>query len=47
MKENKKFKITCKITNSDETQTICANNGLLKMIICKNKISDYVKDYLY
>jgi len=47
---NKKFKITNKVTNSDETQTICANNEFLKkslkITIYKNKISDYVKDYL-
>ena len=45
-----KFKITNKVTNSDETQTICANNEFLKkslkITIYKNKISDYVKDYL-
>lgn len=48
---NKKFKITYKVINSNETQTICANNdllrNLLKITIYKNKISDYVKDYLY
>jgi len=47
---NKKFKITYKITNPDETHTICSNNSKLKEIIKlpikKNKIRDYIKDYL-
>ena len=50
-KINKKFKVTYKLTNSNETQTICANNDLLKSLLKikmhKNKISDFVKDYLY
>ena len=45
----KKFKITYKVTNSDETQTICSDMSLLKKTlkinISKNKISDFVKDY--
>ena len=46
----KKFKISYKITNSDETQTICSNinllNKLLKMNIKRKKIQDYVKEYI-
>ena len=46
---NKKFKITYKVTNSDETQTICSDINLLKKIlkinISKNNIGDFVKDY--
>jgi len=49
-KINKKFFISYKVTNSDETKTICANINLLKKIlrmnIEKNKINDLVKDYL-
>ena len=47
---NRKFKISYKITNIDETQTICSDIGslrrLLKMDIKKNKIYDLVRDYL-
>lgn len=46
----RKFKISYKVTNVDETQTICSDIGLLKKLlkinIKKNKIYDYVKDYL-
>lgn len=46
---NKKFKITYKVTNSDETQTICSDIKILKQTlklnISKNKVSDFVKDY--
>jgi UDP-glucose 4-epimerase len=49
-KIKRKFKITYKITNSDETQTICADNtllkNLLKLDIQKTKINDFIKDYL-
>ena len=49
-KIKKKFQITYKIVNSDETQTICSNinqlKNLLKMNIEKKKINDLIKDYL-
>ena len=49
-KIKKKFQITYKIINSDETQTICSNinqlKNLLKMNIEKKKINDLIKDYL-
>jgi len=47
---NKKFLISYKITNSDETKTICADISLLKnlfkMDIKKRKLSSLVDDYL-
>ena len=49
-KINHKFNISYKITNLDETQTICADINLLKNIlkinIEKTKINDLIKDYL-
>ena len=49
-KINKKFRISYKITNSNETQTICANISkilnLLKINIKKKKINDFIQDYL-
>jgi UDP-glucose 4-epimerase len=49
-KINHKFNISYKITNLDETQTICADISLLKNIlktnIEKTKINDLIKDYL-
>ena len=49
-KTKKKFTISYKITNPDETKTICADTTLLKnffkMNIEKQKLSDLVKDYL-
>ena len=49
-KIKRKFLISYKITNSDETRTICADISLLKnlfkMDIEKKKIKDLVKDYL-
>ena len=49
-KIKKKFHISFKITNFDETQTICSNTSLikssLKMEIKKTKINDLIKDYL-
>ena len=49
-KTNKKFIISYKITNSNETNTICADINLLKnlfkMNIEKKKLSDLVEDYL-
>ena len=46
----KKFKISYMITNPNETQTICSNinklKKLMKLNIQKNKINDYIKDYL-
>ena len=49
-KIRRKFHISYKITNSDETRTICADISLLrnlfKMDIEKKKIKDLVKDYL-
>ena len=49
-KINKKFSISYKITNSDETKTICADikllRSVLKINIEKKKLSDFVKDYL-
>ena len=49
-KIKKKFKITYKITNPDETKTICADvnqlNSLLKMRIENNKIINLIKEYL-
>ena len=45
----KKFKITFKKTNIDETETICSNNrqlkNLLKINIKKNKIYHFLTDY--
>ena len=47
---NRRFVISYKITNSDETKTICADISLLKKIfkmdIEKKKLSDLVNDYL-
>ena len=49
-KINKKFKISYKVTNSDETETICSNTdelrNFLKINIKKNSIYDCVKSYL-
>ena len=49
-KINRRFNISYKITNLDETQTICADISLLKNIlktnIEKKKINDLLKDYL-
>ena len=49
-KIKKKFRITYKIVNPDETQTICSNvnqiKNLLKMSIEKKEINDLIKDYL-
>jgi UDP-glucose 4-epimerase len=48
-KINKKFKISYKITNPDETQTICSNinalKNLLQIDIEKKKLNDLIKDY--
>tara|TARA_Y100000590_G_scaffold390734_1_gene466782 strand:+ start:2356 stop:3312 length:957 start_codon:yes stop_codon:yes gene_type:complete len=45
-----KFKVSYRVTNTDETKTICANinllKNLLKINIEKKKINDLVKDYL-
>ncbi len=45
-----KFKISYKITNRDETQTICSNTDLLKHLlkinIKKAEIKNLIKDYL-
>lgn len=45
-----KFRISYKIKNQDETQTICANINLLKSAlginIKKTKINDLIKDYI-
>tara|TARA_B100001996_G_C18643391_1_gene586468 strand:+ start:313 stop:1278 length:966 start_codon:yes stop_codon:yes gene_type:complete len=50
-KIKKRFKISYKITNPNETQTICANIGLLKKLfkinIEKKQINDLIADYLY
>ena len=49
-KINIKFRISYKITNFDETQTICSNiellRSLLKTNIEKKDIKDLIKDYL-
>ena len=49
-KIKKKFSISYKITNPDETKTICANiallKNLLKIDIEKRKINDFINDYL-
>jgi len=49
-KIKKKFKITYKITNTNETQTICSNINLLrkklKIDIKKKTIEDLIKDYI-
>ena len=49
-KIKKKFSISYKITNFDETQTICSDisllRNLLKMDIKKKEINDLIKDYL-
>ena len=46
----KKFRISYKITNSDETETICSNitllRQLLKIDIEKKDINDLIKNYL-
>ena len=46
----KKFRISYKITNSDETETICSNitllRKLLKVDIEKKDINDLIKNYL-
>ena len=47
---NQKFKISYKNNNLNETQTICSNINLLKKLlkidIKKNRINDFIKDYL-
>ena len=47
---NKKFKISYKRKNPDETETICSNTDKLKKLIKlefkKNTLKDYIKDYL-
>ena len=49
-KVNKKFSISYKITNFNETRTICADitllRNLLKMNIEKKQLKDFIKDYL-
>ena len=49
-KMKKKFFISYKITNSDETETICSNivflRKLLKIDIEKKGINDLIKNYL-
>ena len=49
-KIKRKFKITYKITNPDETKTICANvnrlNSLLKMRIENKEMISLIKEYL-
>ena len=49
-KINKKFIISYKITNFQETKTICADVSLVKkllqMDIEKKKLGHFVKDYL-
>ena len=49
-KIKRKFRISYKITNSKETETICSNiaclNRLLKISIKKKSINDLIKDYL-
>ena len=49
-KIKRKFKLTYKLKNADETQTICADTtlleNLLKINIKKNKLNDLIKDYL-
>ena len=49
-KINKKFKISYKIFNKNETQTICSNNknlkNLLKTKIEKKGLNQLIKDYL-
>ena len=49
-KIKKKFRITYKIVNPDETQTICSNTTLLKSLlkidIDKRETYDLIKDYL-
>ena len=48
-KLKKKFKLTYKIKNTDETQTICADinslKKLLKIDIEKKNINDLLKEY--
>ena len=49
-KMKKKFYISYKITNFNETRTICSNMNLVKKLlrinIKKKKINDLIKDYL-
>lgn len=49
-KIKKKFRISYKITNSDETETICSNisslKKMLKIDIEKKDLNDLIKDYL-
>ena len=46
----RKFKISYKITNTNETETICSDTNKLKMLtkirIKKNNLNEYVQDYL-
>ena len=48
--KNKKFKISYKVVNPDETQTICSDNKNLKKVlkieIKRNKIYSIIRDYL-
>jgi len=50
-KIKRKFQISYKLINSNETQTICADIGLLKSLfkinIEKKEINSLIKDYLY
>ena len=50
-KIKRKFKLTYKLKNADETQTICADTKLLKKLlnidIKKNKLNDLIRDYLW
>ena len=49
-KIRKKFKISYKVVNSNETQTICSDislmRNLLKLNIKKKTINELIKDYL-
>ena len=49
-KIRKKFRVSYKLMNPDETQTICANIGLLKSLfkinLEKKGINSLIKDYL-
>ena len=49
-KKNRKFTISYKITNYNETKTICSDISLLrnlfKISIQKKKLSDLANDYL-
>jgi len=49
-KIGRKFKISYKITNTNETETICSDTNKLKMLtkirIKKNNLNEYIEDYL-